>query len=176
MGRHVKVTFKKSPILMKLKNGKVEKGEDKKGTLVRTPTSGMAMSLKLKPQKKRSIRIKSIGSDLKSLEVIEDIASIRKTLNFDSPPAKKKSKPTKNSDTDDSNHSNSDLDEMKNEESKKGKKIASEETVDEILELSLELQEKTEIKSSSENDMQCSDGPGFSKPNLKPGSGTRSLF
>ena len=114
----------------------------------------------MKPQKKRSIRIKSIGSDLKSLEVIEDIASIRKTLNFDSPPAKKKSKPTKNSDTDDSNHSNSDLDEMKNEESKK---IASEETVDEILELSLELQEKTEIKSSSENDMQCSDGPGFSK-------------
>ena len=162
---------------MKLKNGKVEKGEEKKGTLVRTPTSGMAMSLKLKPQKKRSIRIKSIGSDLKSLEVIEDIASIRKTLNFDSPPpAKKKSKPTKNSDTDDSNHSNSDLDEMKNEESKKGKKIASEETVDEILELSLELQEKTEIKSSSENDMQCNDGPGFSKPNLKPGSGTRSLF
>ena len=173
MVRHVKVTFKTSPTLMKLKNGKVEKGEDKKVTLVRTPTSGMALSLKLKPQKKRSIRIKSIGSDLKSLEVIEDIASIRKTLNFDSPPAKKKSKPTKNSDTDDSNHSNSDLDEMKNEESKK---IASEETVDEILELSLELQEKTEIKSSSENDMQCSDGPGFSKPNLKPGSGTRSLF
>ena len=174
MGRHVKVTFKKSPIVMKLKNGKVEKGEDKKVTLVRTPTSGMAMSLKLKPQKKRSIRIKSIGSDLKSLEVIEDIASIRKSLNFDSPPpAKKKSKPTKNSDTDDSNHSNSDLDEMKNEESKK---IASEETVDEILELSLELQEKTEIKSSSEDNMQCSDGPGFSIPNLKPGSGTRSLF
>ena len=85
---------------------------------------------------KRSQIIKYIRSRVKSSDI--DDSSIRKTLNFDSPPAKS----TKNSDFTDNSYSNLD----KNEEFKKPKKA---ETIDEIL----ELLENTKIESS-ENNMQ----------------------
>ena len=88
-------------------------------------------------QMKRSQIIKYIRSRVKSSDI--DDSSIRKTLNFDSPPP---AKSTKKSDFTDNSYSNLD----KNEEFKKPKKA---ETIDEIL----ELLENTKIESS-ENNMQ----------------------
>ena len=126
-------------------------------TLVRTPTSGSA-KLILKPQKKRSIRMKTIGATIKSADIDSmEFESIRKTLNFDSPIKDSKSKDT--SIMDDSgvalefNISNSDLENSMTftENFEESKKTAKSE-VDEMLEKSLQLLENTEIKSSSEPD------------------------
>jgi len=125
-------------------------------TLVRTPTSGSA-KLILKPQKKRSIRMKTIGATIKSADIDSiEFESIRKTLNFDSPIKDSESKDTIMDDSGvalEFNISNSDLENSMTftENFEESKKTAKSE-VDEMLEKSLQLLENTEIKSSSEPD------------------------
>merc|ERR1712001_23070 len=121
-----------------------------------SPTSGSA-KLILKPQKKRSIRMKTIGATIKSADIDSiEFESIRKTLNFDSPIKDSESRDTIMDDSGvalEFNISNSDLENSMTftENFEESKKTAKSE-VDEMLEKSLQLLENTEIKSSSEPD------------------------